>query len=104
MHELLVHLFMHHFATYQINQTDAMEVDSGDADEPLLSERLKLFDKFCVELHRLNVVSMTEEIFTEILFNEIEKKISSSYKEPFSKSSCLWLKERKRVILCVLAF
>jgi anaphase-promoting complex subunit 2 len=48
------------------------------------NENLEQFEIFCTCLHKLNLIAISEEIFTEILFDEIEIKIRDLCKEQFS--------------------
>ncbi len=49
---------------------------------------LQTFQEFCSKLHLLNLIAISEEIFTEILFHQIEIKIQTTCKNNFQEN-CL---------------
>jgi hypothetical protein len=75
LHQALSQVFIRHFDAFS---------QASENEEPQESTD---FQDFCIQLHKLNLLALSEEIFTEILFHQIEQRIQKTCKGNFDVST-----------------
>jgi hypothetical protein len=84
---ILYNYFTKHFVSFAESQEEHQLRSQEEHQLQSLEEHQlqSSFEDFCIKLHKLNLISISEEIFSEILFHQIELQLDSSCKGNFEE-------------------
>eukprot|EP00026_Physarum_polycephalum_P002809 Phypoly_transcript_02817.p1 GENE.Phypoly_transcript_02817~~Phypoly_transcript_02817.p1 ORF type:complete len:818 (+),score=124.80 Phypoly_transcript_02817:172-2625(+) len=107
--QILFLFFLRHFVNFNNKQKLQLGPDSDDEDDnndhcdgnqDSLEEILGYqFSELCAKLHHLDLLVISEEIFTEILFDQISRYITAHCKGIYNKSLMLKIQHWANVVL-----